>query len=90
MIQQVSVTDLIRNFSDYVNRVAYRGERFLLVRGGVNVAELGPVPGGRRLGELGALLDSLPRLGEEDAGALAAELERARSELETQVDPWDF
>jgi antitoxin (DNA-binding transcriptional repressor) of toxin-antitoxin stability system len=90
MIQRASVTDLVRNFSDYINRVVYRGERFLLVRGGVAVAELSPVPAGLRLGELPALLESLPRLGPDDVEALAADLERARAELDARppADPW--
>lgn len=33
MNKTVSVTELVRNFSDYLNRVTYRGEGFTLVRG---------------------------------------------------------
>jgi antitoxin (DNA-binding transcriptional repressor) of toxin-antitoxin stability system len=90
MIQRASVTDILRNFSDYINRVVYRGERFLLIRGGAPVAELSPVPSGRSLGELPDLLTSLPRLAEEDAVSLAADLDVARAELETQApgNPW--
>lgn len=90
MIIRASVTDVLRNFSDYLNRIAYRGERFLLIRGGKPVAELSPVPGGRRLGELPALLESLPSLDEGDAGRFAAELDDARGELDhgPTRDPW--
>ena len=56
----VNITEVLRNFSDYINRVAYRGERFILVRGGKPVAELSPVPSGTRLGDLPSLLASLP------------------------------
>lgn len=91
MKNSVSVTDVFRNFSDYLNRVAYRGERFLLVRGGKPVAELAPVPRGARLGELPALLDSLPRLPSGDADAFEEDLVRARHELASRSpsDPWD-
>lgn len=91
MIIKATVTDLIRNFSDYINRVVYRGERFVVVRGGKAVAELNPVPSGTRLGELPALLESLPRLGKEDATAFARELEGARRELDAEEprDPWE-
>ncbi len=91
MIIRTSVTDLLRNFSDYINRVVYRGERFVVVRGGKAVAELSPVPSGSRLGELPALLDSLPRLDEEDADDFARELERARRELDAEGprDRWE-
>jgi antitoxin (DNA-binding transcriptional repressor) of toxin-antitoxin stability system len=91
MIQRASVTDVIRNFSDYINRVVYRGERFLLVRGGAPVAELSPLPAGRRLAELPGLLDALPRLDPGDAAALEADLDRARSKLDARApgDPWE-
>lgn len=90
MKRTTSVTDVHRNFADYINRVAYRGESFVLVRGGKPVAELSPVPTGTRLGELSALLASLPRLGEEDAEAFAEDIGRARAELHAipPRDPW--
>ncbi|CAN5857886.1 hypothetical protein BH23GEM5_BH23GEM5_16710 [soil metagenome] len=85
-----SVTEVARNFADYINRVAFRGERFTLMRGNKPVAELRPVPSGRRLGELPELLASLPRLSPDDASALAEDIEAARSELSEQPlsDPW--
>ena len=64
---RTSVTDVARNFADFVNRVAFRGERFTLVRGGRAVAELVPAPPSRRLGDLPAMLAGLPRLKPEDA-----------------------
>lgn len=76
-----SVTDFLRNFSDYINRVALRGERFILVRGGKPVAELSPVPVGTRLGDLVSLLESLPELGEAEAASLETDIEGARAEL---------
>lgn len=86
-----TVTEVIRNFADYINRVAYRRERFLLLRGGKPVAELSPVPQGTRLGDLPGLLESLPRLSEDDAEAFTDDLERARDELEAHgpEDPWE-
>ena len=77
---RVSVTEAVRRFADYVNRVAYRGERFVLVRGGRNVAELGPVAQGRPLSELPALLAGLPALDPAEAGAFAMDLDFARDE----------
>ena len=58
----LSVTEMVRGFSDYVNRVAYRRERFILLKGRKPVAELRPVPTGRLLGELEDVLRSLPAL----------------------------
>jgi antitoxin (DNA-binding transcriptional repressor) of toxin-antitoxin stability system len=84
-----SVTDVLRNFSDYINRVVYRRERFVLVRGGRPVAELSPVPAGTRMADLPGLLSSLPRLGDE-ASSFADDLEAGRAELESREpeDPW--
>ena len=86
-----SVTEVARNFAEYINRVAFRGERFTLMRGKKPVAELGPVATGKRLGELSQILASLPALGPEQAGDLAADLERFAAELRepTQRDPWE-
>jgi antitoxin (DNA-binding transcriptional repressor) of toxin-antitoxin stability system len=86
----VSVTDVLRNFSDYINRVVYRGERFVLLRGGKAVAELTPVPSGRRLGDLPNLVASIPRLSEDEASAFAEDLERVRREGSAlpDRDPW--
>ena len=88
MRTEASVTELLRNFSDYINRVLYRRERFVLLRGGRPVAELGPLPAGTRLGELPALLKALPRLGAEEGEAMAAELDEARSRFKPPDDPW--
>jgi prevent-host-death family protein len=86
-----TVTEVLRNFSDYINRVAYRGERFVLTRGGRPVAELIPArTAGRRLAELPSVLASLPRLGNEEAASFEEDLTRARSEFggTLPVDPW--
>lgn len=86
-----TVTEVARNFAEYINRVAYRGEHFVLMRGKRPVAELRPVPAGRRLGELPELLSSLPRLSAEDLDSLAVDLERAREEISRVPvrDPWE-
>ena len=84
-----TVTEVLRNFSDYINRVSYRGERFVLMRGGKAVAELVPAPAaGRRLAELPAVLASLPRLGVDEASRFGADLEAARKGLAQPADPW--
>lgn len=90
MIHEFSA-DRIPNFSEYVNRVMYKGERFTLVRGGKPVAELSPVPSGTRLSELPDLVRSLPRLEESDAEAFLRDLEKAREALSARLldDPWE-
>lgn len=86
-----TVTEVARNFADYINRVAFRGERFVLMRGKKAVAELRPVPSGKRLGELPELLASLPRLGTDEAERLAVDLDRVRADLQDLPlhDPWE-
>lgn len=88
---KATVTEVLRNFSEYINRVAYRGERFVLLRGGRPVAELTPLPSGTRLGDLPDLLESLPRLSPEEAEAFAGDLDRARDQLleHEPRSPWE-
>jgi hypothetical protein len=88
MSETLTVTEVVRHFTDYVNRVAYRRESFVLLRGSKPVAELRPLPTGKRLGDLPGFLASLPRL--DDAAEFAADLDAAREELPRGelVDPW--
>ena len=91
MPRSASVTDVARNFSEFINRVAHRGERFVLTRGGKAVAELRPVPAGRRLSELPAILAALPPLGAGDAEAFRRDIDAAREDLNAVPlrDPWE-
>ena len=85
-----SVTEVARHFADYINRVVYRGERFVLVRGNKPVAELGPLPVGKRLAELPELFASLPKLSEVEATEFAEDIGSARAMLSAADvrDPW--
>jgi hypothetical protein len=85
-----TVTEVARNFSDYINRVVFRHERFVLLRGNRPVAELRPVHLGVPLAELPALFASFPHLDPEDAAAFAADVEAARAALDALPvrDPW--
>jgi len=89
MPETLTATEVARRFADVLNRVAYRRESFVIVRGQRPVAELRPVPAGTRLADLPALLASLPSL-DDDADTFAADLEAARVELATReaADPW--
>ena len=90
MASELSVTELARNFSDFVDRVHHRGESFVVTRGKRPVAELRPVPTGRRLADLPALLASLPRLSPQDCDDWEADLDAARRQLAEveMADPW--
>ena len=87
----LTVTEAVRHFADYIGRVAYRHESFVLCKGKKPVAELRPVPSGRRLGDLPAVLHSLPHLSESDASAFAADVESARNTPAANKlrDPWE-
>ncbi len=87
----ISITEAARNFSDCVNRVAYRGERFTLLRGKKAVAELHPAAQGRRLAELPALLAGLPALAGDEAGRMGRDLGQTRKgrRSERPRNPWD-
>ncbi len=93
--KRISVTFLARNLADVMNRVAYRGEEFAIIRGNREIAQVLPSPRGKPLSELSALLKSLPPLSEEDASIWAEELESARSEVgwrqisSQEIDRWE-
>ena len=89
-ITSITVTEAVRNFSEYINRIAYRGEHFVLVKGKKAVAELGPVPSGRSLGELPDVLASLPALPPEEAKAFGEDISRSKeASAEDELrDPW--
>ena len=87
-MSDVTVTQVARNFAEYVNRVAYRRESFTLLRGKKPLAELRPLPAGARLSELPGLLASLPRLTAAKAGEFAEDLAAAQSELSEARDAW--
>ena len=86
----VSVTEMARHFSEYLNRVSFRGESFQLVRGKKVLAELHPAPQGRRLGDLPGLFKALPRLGPKEAGELARDVSASTARLNRRAakDPW--
>jgi antitoxin (DNA-binding transcriptional repressor) of toxin-antitoxin stability system len=82
----LSATEAARNFSEILNRVKYRGESFILVRGGVTVAELRPATPIRFKGtDLAALLRSLPPIDEE---FLRTVEDVARSQPVLPESPW--
>ena len=86
-----SVTEVARNLAEYVNRVAYRGERFTFTRGGKAVAELNPVRRGVPVREIPGILAALPRLTPAEAEAFGRDIDAAREELRTLElrDPWE-
>ncbi len=72
----VSITEAARNLSEFVNRVAYRGERYFLVRGKRQVAELRPVPQPVTRSDWPALLRACPGLDTREANAYLADIRK--------------
>jgi antitoxin (DNA-binding transcriptional repressor) of toxin-antitoxin stability system len=80
MEKHISATDAVRDFSELLNRVRFRGEHYIIERTGKPMARIEPTdPSTKRttLSELGRLLDALPRLGDE-LESFAADIEGAR------------
>lgn len=91
MPRTLTVTEMSRKFADYINRVAYRGERFVLTRGNKPIAEIRPLPVGRKLSELPEIMASLPHLTPEEAEAFGRDIDEAREAMSKIPirDPWE-
>ncbi|HLE64115.1 MAG TPA: hypothetical protein VI750_13280 [Pyrinomonadaceae bacterium] len=71
MKKKITSTEAVRNFSEILNAVKYKGIHFTIVRGRKPVAEINPVGAAgrdeRTLLELPQILRKIPRLGKEAA-----------------------
>ena len=79
MIQTISVTNAVRNFSELLNSIRYRGERYTILKGGKPAATIGPAAGSvkeQKLSDLKEIVRNLPRL-EEDGDAFARDVAQA-------------
>lgn len=92
MKTSLTVTETARNFSDIINRVTYKGERFILLKGKRAVAEISPIKSGRPLSELPGILAKLPPLSAKEAESFAKDLEQLHQDsrgTEGVKDPWE-
>jgi len=92
MEKVLSATEAVRDFSQLLNRIKFKGESFIIRRGGKPVACMGPVgefTRTRRLKELKQFLKELPRLGDE-VDAFAADLDELTNRQPSlpERDPW--
>ena len=85
--RRLTATEAARGFSELLNRVRYRGERFIIERGGVPIGELRPTAPVPFTGpDLLALLRSLPPV---DDGFFD-DVERAAAEQSGLPEsPWE-
>jgi prevent-host-death family protein len=62
MRTRISATEAARRFSDLLNRVRYRGEEFVVERGGEPVCRIVPArPAKPTLADLARILESAPK-----------------------------
>jgi antitoxin (DNA-binding transcriptional repressor) of toxin-antitoxin stability system len=88
----ITVTEAARSFADIVNRAFYRGEHFILTKGGRSVVELSPLPGLPVVTAAGLrrFLRDLPHLDRAEADAFGQDIEAARSAIPSVGDdPWE-
>ncbi|MBN2124396.1 MAG: type II toxin-antitoxin system Phd/YefM family antitoxin [Deltaproteobacteria bacterium] len=79
METRIPATKAVREFSEIVNRIRFRGDTYIIERNGKPVARMGPADPGkgeRTLNDLKAVLANLPRLGGE-LDSFAADLDKA-------------
>lgn len=81
MPETLTVAEAASDLAEYIDRVAEHGESFVLLRGNRPVAELRALSARKRLGELPALLASLPHLSPTEAGDFEDDLRAAREAL---------
>jgi antitoxin (DNA-binding transcriptional repressor) of toxin-antitoxin stability system len=88
MTTRVSATEAVKTFSDLLNRIRYRGEEFVVERGGEPVCRMTPAGPPKRLtfGDLASLLRELPK---PDAGFASAVRRAARSQGRPPRSPWE-
>ena len=78
MEKRITATRAVRDFSELLNTIKFKGVHYIIERGGKPVASMKPIDEKtdvKTLGELKALLKKLPRL-DEELDAFAADLER--------------
>ena len=87
MRSTISATEAGRRFSDLLSRIRYRGEEFIVVRGGEPVCRMSPVGPARCTGrQLKDILAALPR---PDRGYLDTVEALQRSQPKTPEPAWD-
>lgn len=85
--RRLSATEASRNFSEILNLVRYRGESFLIERGGEPACEIKPATPPRFIvADLAELLNHLPPI---DEDYLHAVEESSGSQPFPPVSPWE-
>jgi antitoxin (DNA-binding transcriptional repressor) of toxin-antitoxin stability system len=90
MATHITATEAVRNFSDILNRVRYRGESFSIERAGDTIAQLSPVSSATSVPLTGAMLLKLGPLPKTDSD-FADDLETVtrNQPVEVPKNPWE-
>ncbi len=93
MSSAISSTEVVRNFSELLNNIKYRGDRYTVIRGGKPTASLIPVEPaciGATLADLREIIRTLPHL---DDGDVAFEADITAAVMSQpavpQATPWE-
>ena len=79
----ISSTEAVRNFSELLNNIKYRGDRYTVIRGGKPAASLVPVEptrSGATLADLRNIVQALPHLDKNDTSFEADVIAAANSQ----------
>ena len=89
----ISSTEAVRNFSELLNNIKYRGDRYTVIRGGKPAASLipvEPVRSGATLADLRKIVQAFPRLDGHDTSCEADVLAVASSQPSMpEALPWE-
>lgn len=93
MEKTIAATDAVRRFSEILNTIKFRGDHYVIQRGGRPMALMGPVEEAKKersIGELKRLLEQLPKLGREvDAFEKDMEEIRTHQPMLPAGKPWE-
>ena len=82
MEKRITATQAVRDFSELLNKIKFKGDRYIIERSGKPVAQMEPVREAKKtttLKELKSLLKELPRL-DEELDSFAADLQGIRKD----------
>jgi antitoxin (DNA-binding transcriptional repressor) of toxin-antitoxin stability system len=86
-MRAIGATEAARNFSDLISRICYRGEIYVVERGGRAMCEMRPVAARRFTGA--QLLELLAKLAPPSEEFLSAVEETARGQAAIAPSPWE-
>lgn len=82
MEKRITATQAVRDFSELLNKIKFKGDRYIIERSRKPVAQMEPIKEAKKaktLSELKSLLKELPRL-DEELDAFAEDLEGIRKD----------